>query len=259
MTAEVGVARAMRRARAARARAIERVHAELLRGGAPRLHMSALVLVTGAAGFVVSVVLLHAGMMAMWLRYPLAVLVAWVVFLVLLRLWLAWQRRVRQLDADELDLPAIDLPATDTSPSSADFGGGRFGGAGAGRSWGAVSGDEPAQAGTVSGALDLDLDDAWVLLVPILLAAVALLAAIVAVWSAPALLAEVLVDGALVAALYRRLKHVEQRHWVRSVIARTWLPISVTALFFAAGGYAIERAVPGAHSLAGVWQQVRGR
>src|SRR5205823_1541379 len=74
------------------------------RHGLPRATMTLVVLLTGAAGFLCSFALLRAGVEKMWLRYPLSVAAAYLVFLALLRLWVAWQREfpdVSGLDADE--------------------------------------------------------------------------------------------------------------------------------------------------------------
>lgn len=58
----------------------------------PRVLMSLILAATGAAGFVFSFALLHLGLGSMWLRYPPAVLFAYGVFLLLLRIWLHLQR-----------------------------------------------------------------------------------------------------------------------------------------------------------------------
>lgn len=59
----------------------------------PRLTLGLILTVTGATGFGVSYLLLHGGMDAMWLRYPLAVLGAYGLFLLLIRLWVELERR----------------------------------------------------------------------------------------------------------------------------------------------------------------------
>ena len=71
----------------------------------------------------------------MWLRYPVAILTAYGVFLMLLGIWLWLQRH--SLDVD-LDLPTLDFtPSTASGPGeSLHFGGGDAGGGGAGGSWG---------------------------------------------------------------------------------------------------------------------------
>ena len=70
---------------------------------------------------------------------------------------------------------------------------------------------------------------------------------------APVLLAEIQVDGALVAGLYKRVKGIEQRHWLRTAVRRTLLPALLVALFLATAGYALQRAVPEAHTMGDVW------
>jgi len=76
------------------------------------------------------------------------------------------------------------------------------------------------------------------------------------VYVAPALLAEILVDGVLVAGLYRELKGVEQRHWLRSAVRKTLLPALIAAALFSLGGYFLQRAAPKARSVGEVWKYV---
>ena len=54
----------------------------------PRLQMTLMVMLTGAAGMAASYALLKGGVQMMALRYPLALRIAYIVFLVLLYLWL---------------------------------------------------------------------------------------------------------------------------------------------------------------------------
>ncbi len=76
-----------------REREVERVRRELLRRGWPRVQMSLILLLTGVSGFLVSAALLGAGVALMWVRYPVAILLAYAVFLLLLRFWLFYQLR----------------------------------------------------------------------------------------------------------------------------------------------------------------------
>jgi uncharacterized membrane-anchored protein len=68
------------------------------------------------------------------------------------------------------------------------------------------------------------------------------------------LLGEILVDGVLVTGLYRRVKHIEQRHWWRAAVRRTLLPALLVAMLFTVAGYAMQKAVPEAHSIGDVWK-----
>ena len=79
---------------------IEIIKQRLLRKSAPRFQVCLILLFTGLAGFLISFALLHSGVYSMWLRYPLAILAAYFVFLLLLRLWLSLHRPRREIDID---------------------------------------------------------------------------------------------------------------------------------------------------------------
>src|SRR5688572_9067674 len=87
----------------ARERRIQFVKQRLLRHGLPRLQVFLIIVITGTIGFLTSFYLLHAGIGRMWVRYPIAILVAYGVFLLLLRVWL-WLNGRRLLgDLNPLD------------------------------------------------------------------------------------------------------------------------------------------------------------
>lgn len=214
--------------------------------------MTAIVLATGLAGFGVSVALLALGVASMPIRYTVAVLAAYAVFLLLVRLWALYQRRRLEVHGSLADfVPDPDHAATDVGTSVG--GGGRFGGGGAGRSWEdeAVA---PDAAPVTSGvpALDLDLDEGWVLVVPVVVLVGGVLAAVYVVYTAPVLLAEVLLDVVLVSGLYRRLRRLESRSWLTTAIRRTWVPVALVVLLVAAGGFVIQHVVPQADSIGDV-------
>lgn len=255
-----------------RERIIRLVKSRLSRKGRPRLLVSLILLVTGLVGFLVSFSLLRSGMTRMWLRYPLAILFAYCVFLLLLRLWLFLQRpRIPDIDDINLDLPSVDinLPGSPSYSEGFQFsgGGGDAGGAGAGGSWGQglFSSSSPSSSGSggsssassgSGGGGGLDLDEGFFIIVAIVAIAGALIAILYVVYVAPALLAEILVDGVLVAGLYRKLKGVEQRHWLRAAVRQTILPALIAAMLFSVAGYALQRAAPKAHSIGEVWRYV---
>jgi len=66
-----------------------------------------------------------------------------------------------------------------------------------------------------------------------------------AIYIAPALLAEVSIDGALVTGLHRRVKRIEQREWLRAAVRQTLIPALLVVLSFTLAGYALQRAIPG--------------
>lgn len=255
---------------------IEKVRDRLLRHGLPRLEMSILVALTGAAGFLSSYVLLQLGMDSMAVRYPIAVVIAYGVFLLLLRVWLYIQRRGWEEMVDVADLADVVDAAPDGVGAATDTfsgGGGSFGGGGSSADFDepislGLSPRPPSPAALPKGGggkgsgfdLGFDLDEGGflVLLAVLIVAVAALGAALWVVWTAPALLAEVLVDGLIMTGLYRRLKRTEDTSsWLFSAMRRTWIPAVVAAVLFSIAGGLLHRAVPEARSLGAAWKAVR--
>ena len=76
------------------------------------------------------------------------------------------------------------------------------------------------------------------------------IASLYVIYIAPILFAEVLVDGALSYALYRRLRgEQESAHWLVTACRRTVLPFGATAIFLALTGVAMSAYAPGARSI----------
>jgi hypothetical protein len=259
-----------------RERLIEKVKERLLRHGLPRLEMSILLALTGASGFLTSFLLLKSGVGSMALRYPVAVMVAYGVFLLLLRVWLAiqrdgWQEVVDLPDADAVEL-ALEGVTSIGKGAGEGFsgGGGSFGGGGTSTSFQAPPGPlasyppqapmavRSASAGGKSGggkgfSFDFSLDDgpAFLVLLAVLVLAVAVMgAAVYVLWTAPVLLAEVLVDGLILTGLYRRLRKTDEpEHWVLGAVRRTWIPALAVAVLFSFAGHLLQKAVPEARSI----------
>lgn len=243
-----------------RERIVGLVKSRLLRRGQPRLWVTLILLITGLAGFLVSYLLLHSGMTRMWLRYPLAILFAYCVFLILLRLWLALQRSPRPgVEVGDVSDGLLDLatrhnrfpgPGGHAEAFGFSGGGADAGGAGAGSSWGESALSSSSSSGSSGGGGGgFDLDEGVFIVIAIAVIAGALLAVFYVIYIAPALLAEILVDGVLVAGLYREMKGIEQRHWLRTAVRKTLLPALIAAALFSAGGYALQRAAPKARSV----------
>lgn len=116
--------------------------------GSPRMVMSLMLASTIGCGFITSVLLHLVGLGAPIIRYPLAVLAAWGVFLGLVSVWVWWQRRenthfeAARSSARGNSSSSIDLPSGGGSGGSSGGGGsswggggGRFGGGGASESF----------------------------------------------------------------------------------------------------------------------------
>jgi hypothetical protein len=68
-----------------------------------------------------------------------------------------------------------------------------------------------------------------------------------------------MLDGLLMAALYKRVKTIEHRHWLNSALRRTVVPAILVAVFFTIAGYAMQKAAPEARSIGEVWQDITHR
>lgn len=266
---------------------IEKVRRRLEDHSLPRLQMSVLLALTGATGFLSSFILLKLGVDSMALRYPVAVALAYGVFLLLLRIWLRFQRDSWQ-SADIPDVVDLGEAVVDGAGSlvrgAGRFAGrgGNFGGAGSSADFDAppatalaMNPSAPAPAiralpksgggggGGKSGGggfnfgFDLDEGGLLFLLAALVIAVTTTGAVIWILWTAPALLAEVLVDGLVLTGLYRRLKNApEPEYWLTSAIRRTWVPAVVVALLFSFAGYLLQQAAPDARSIGPAWEAV---
>jgi hypothetical protein len=191
---------------------VRHLRERLTRHGAPKRQLLIIVGLSGIVALLVSAAGLRLGLNSMMLRYPLAAICGYVTFLVLIRAWIVWQRG--RWDADfEPEMLNVDILPDATIEGNTDslFQGGRSGGAGASHQWSVSSGGSDASHG--SSHVDVDLDELW----PVALAAVCavggLLAIAYIVYLAPVLLAEVALDGAVVATLYRHMRKSDAGHW----------------------------------------------
>ena len=229
-----------------RSKLIERVHKHLEERGWPRLVLLVIVVLSGSAAFLVSFALLSAGVSSMAWRYAIAGTSGYVAFLGLIALYVVWKRRFGEFGAEEaVDVAQwMDLrfPSGSGTPSPHYFAGGRSGGGGSSSSWGESSASDGGSW------FDGDADFVWVLVALAAISAAGLAVGYV-VWMAPALLAEVLVDAAIVGTVSKQMGLLERRDWTATVIRRTWFPATVMVMMLMVGGWALQQAVPEARSI----------
>ena len=232
-----------------RAELIRRTRAHLEEYGYSRLELSLVVALSGVCGFLVSYGLLGGGVLSMPIRYGVAGLAAYLAFLALIRVWLAWKSRLESAFETVDVVDAVDLaPRLFGDPSPASFfEGGRSGGGGASGSWAEGRSSVDSSSGSSWGdAWDGDLG--WILVfVAALLAGLATIGYVV--YLAPLLLAEVLVDGVIVATIAHRVSDLERRDWTATVIRRTWLPAVAVISLLMIGGFALQKIAPDARSI----------
>ena len=237
---------------------IERLRRRLTRHGAPRLQLLLIVGLAGSVAFLVSAVGLYAGLISMTVRYPLAAVCGYLTFLVLIRAWIAWQRGKWDPDV-EIDPELLDavLPQGESSEDFELSQGGRSGGGGASDQWTAGSVDSGSRTAGGGSHVDVDLDDLWPVALAVVCAIGGLAAIFYVVYSAPVLLAEVALDGAVVTTLYRRMRRADTAHWAATTLRRTWISAMVLVVSAAIAGFAFERIAPEARSIGGVIREFR--
>ena len=188
--------------------------------------MLALVLMlAGAAGFLVSSALLRLGVDHMSVRYPIAVLAGYAVLLALVRAWVELEKR--NFDPDDPALrdikPELKLHHQPTR-----------------RWWDWLD---------FANADVFDADEGCVPVLLLGIVVVLISVALTAVFAAPALIAEVFLDAFLVTVLYRRLRIAQKEHWLGTALRKTWTLAVMTAALLALGGFVLEQIAPGARSI----------
>jgi hypothetical protein len=78
---------------------------------------------------------------------------------------------------------------------------------------------------------------------------VGLVGVVTVVVGAPGLLAELLLDGVIAGAAYRRLRQVPLQHWLHGAVRRTWKPMLALTLTLVAAGLVAQWLTPAADSI----------
>ena len=229
-------------------------------------------IVSGAAvvGFLASVVLLWMGLRYMPIRYGLAWVAGYGVFLVLMNRWLGHHSNSWLVERATDGVNPFDLSdglirgGSRAAGRTADalFRGGRSGGGGASASFeapGVAPQVQPLPIVTSSsagsgeskwslGSLDLD-DDDNVLAVLAIAAIVAVVVACASViWQSPQMLAELLADGAAAGVAYKGLR-ASAGAWTMGLLRRTCMPAVAILVVFVLLGIAGHELEPGADSI----------
>jgi hypothetical protein len=173
----------------------------------------------------------------MWLRYPLAVLLAWGVFLLLVRAWAERERDTIDWNDESTqrgDLPTSRTPKLESSAKIRWF------------DWIEFPDVADGEGCLLGLALLLGLIAfGWT---------VGMIAGLIA--EADSLLAEVLLDAVLIAAFYHRLRRLQPRWWLAGAVRQTRGPVIGAIIFLMIFGLTAHHFAPAAKSIGGVWKEL---
>jgi hypothetical protein len=239
-----------------------------------RLHMSLILLATVGAGLLGTRLLLALHLHNVVIRYPLAVLFAYLVFFICVKLWLrcvvpSSPAKGKSSALDIISIPGGSGSGGGSSATAGGFrgGGGNFGGGGASGGFEVVPGAlaqssaEAAAGGVDAGggvaetaggavgdaasSLDLDEKGCLVAVVLLVIAAIFLGAGIFLIYQAPFILSEAAFEFLLAGGLVRGARRIERGDWMGSVFRATWIPLAVTLLLALLAGFLMHLFFPG--------------
>lgn len=188
----------------------------------PRTQLFLILFLTAAIGVLLSYILLRMKLDHMWLRYPVAAILAYIAFLVTLRFWAQ-----NQLNRPEL---TSELSRHATKPDETK-----------GKSQMRIPLFDLLE-------MLVYVDDASVVLL-IIIGVIVVVAIAVILIAAPMLLAEVLLDGLLVAGLWRRIKHRGAIESLGGALRTTWVPVAIVIIGLGLIGFMLEKIEPSAKSI----------
>ncbi len=214
----------------------------LRRSGYPRFAVAFAIVLSAVVGLGCSIVLHRWGLTTMGCRYPLAMVTAYITFLAVVGMWVAraarrvenWERQIRR------EAIRRQQHNSDVDPELGDW--------------------IDAAVDTVDDA-QTDIDDPQAIpgAFMLLFAGTIVLVCAYFVWTAPAFLAELLVEGALVAWLYQPPARESPPHWFPIAVERTAAPALMMAFCAAFIGFGFQFYVPEATTLAEVLQYIAAR
>ena len=240
-----------------------------------RFHMSLILIATVCSGFLATRIMLALHLDNVLLRYPLAVLFAYFIFFIAVKIWLKYiapSPPTQKANNNSLDLGDVlpDMPISFPSNGNVPFhgGGGGFDGGGASDSF-AEAGSAFTDSSTdiLSGGIDtgsgigdavgdvvggvaegLGDEGGFVAMVvfAVLAAMMAVLvgAGVYLVYEAPFILSEAAFEFILAAGLVRGARRINSADWMGSVFKTTSIPFIVTLALATLAGYLMHHYFP---------------
>jgi hypothetical protein len=209
-----------------------------------RFHMSLILLATVLSGVLFTKLMLMLEVENIVIRYPLAVLAAYLAFFCYMKLWLLYLSRSNPLNGldgagDILpDLPDLSIGGGSSGGGSPSFSGGGGGSGGGGASalfdgaesnaQAVITPPSPGGSGSSSGigdAVSGIFDDDGIVLVALgILLAATVGGAVYLIYIAPHILSEAAFDFLLGTSLIRSYRRMNQPDWMGSVFRDTYKP-----------------------------------
>jgi hypothetical protein len=211
-----------------------------------RLHMTLILTATAVSGVLASRLLLRLGIGSVTLRYPINVAVAYLVFLVLVRIWIIYVRA----SSSGPDLP-LDV---EDAPDVVDIGSSFVGdGGGSGSSTMlSHSGSSPGSRSSGGGggfSFDFDGDGALILIALGLLILVILSGGAYLIWAAPEILGEAAFNAVLASSLVNVSNRLEREGWIEGVVRPTIIPFGVVLASTMLLAYTVHHTCPPASTV----------
>jgi len=221
-----------------RKHAVTRIARYLRERGHPRLLLFGTLVMTGIVGALASFSMLHTGVYKMSIRYQIAATFGYLAFLISLRAWrdhIIHQPHIAFEIRKIVDEPSTDA-AADPDHEEKD------------------SGDqkEPIVGMDLVEAIPV-FDDA-----PIIISVIVILLGLIGmvISTAPMLLAEVLLDGLIMAGIYNRLKKAGTDDLLDTAFRATWLKAIIVVLALLIIGVLFEAISPSARSIGEVVRSI---
>jgi len=236
-----------------------------------RFHMSLILVATVCAGFLATRIMLALQLENVLVRYPLAVVFAYLVFFVSVKLWLKYitpvppQQKFQDNSPDPGDL-LTDLPIPSPSDGGLVFqgGGGGFDGGGASSNFSETGMDfvddtsssidtgggiGDAVGDVVGGVAEGVGDEGGAVIIVVFAALAALMAVVIGsgaylVYEAPFILSEAAFEFILAAGLLRGTKRIDSADWMGSVLKTTSIPFLMTLGLATLAGYLMHQYFP---------------
>ena len=233
-----------------------------------RFHMSLILASSGFAAMLTNWAMLREGVHAMWMRYPVAMALAYLTFLAGVWLWLKYTDATRACMADNNPnaktkslVDGGDVLNTDLVPNFGGGGGGggaievpgplggggSFDGGGAGGGWveanpvqSLTSDATPTPSGggffdgvgdKLGGFCDLDGDAVVLIVIALMLMGSLILLGGYVIWFAPDILSEAVFGATLAGGLAHAAKRHDEGGWVMGVVKKTWWPFAIVFVF----------------------------